>query len=184
MSRKKSNSPASELRALSRQKRTLLDAFMPQSDADDRSTAIVLGAGLEAEIEDELKRRMVDLEVADIEGLFGEGSPLGDFAAKIKIGFAFGVFGPRTRNDLNLIRQIRNAFAHARRPITFTTPEIAKTCSRLETPDRFPNEFPLIAPHASEMRRRFELSAHMLSLSLTFRDMPIAIEEFVLHPLD
>lgn len=181
----KSNSTSSKLRDLSRQGLTLSELFIPRPDRDDRSCAIVLGAALDAELEEQIQSRMVELEAAEIKGLFGEGSPLGSFAAKVKIGYAFGVFGPRTRSDLDLIRQIRNAFAHARRPITFDTSEVARTCLQLETPDRFPNELPPSAENAPEMRRRFEHAGEMLRFAFIFRDHPdAATVKHILHPLD
>lgn len=35
-----------------------------------------------------------------------------DFSAKIKVGYAFELYGSRTRDDLEAIRAIRNLFAH------------------------------------------------------------------------
>jgi hypothetical protein len=53
------------------------------------------------------------------------------FYAKVLLGFALGLFGEAARNDLTVIKNIRNAFAHAPRPINFETMEIAFACQKL-----------------------------------------------------
>ena len=50
--------------------------------------------------------------------------PLSDFSAKIKFGYVMGIYGKNTKNDLDAIREIRNAFAHSLQPISFKTKEV------------------------------------------------------------
>jgi hypothetical protein len=50
------------------------------------------------------------------------------------VGFALGIIGTQIRADLNCVRDIRNAFAHARRAIRFDTPEVAAACESLRNP--------------------------------------------------
>jgi len=40
--------------------------------------------------------------------LFDFEGPLGTFSAKIAIAYALGIFGPKTKHDLDLIRRLRN----------------------------------------------------------------------------
>jgi hypothetical protein len=63
--------------------------------------------------------------------VFENNGPLSTFDAKILIADCLGMFGPDTRNNLNLIKEIRNTFAHARVPITFSSPEIQDACEAL-----------------------------------------------------
>jgi hypothetical protein len=66
----------------------------------------------------------------------GADAPLGTLSAKIRLGFALGLYGPRTCADLDIIRSVRNDFAHTAGPILFTDPEIKAKCRRFTTPQR------------------------------------------------
>jgi hypothetical protein len=50
---------------------------------------------------------------------------MGSFFASIELGYALGLYGNLLRDDLHTIRTIRNAFAHAMKPLTFDTPQVA-----------------------------------------------------------
>lgn len=120
------------LKALIRKKRTLRDYFSLQYEGD-RAFAIVSSSILEDNLEFAILSRFVDLSQRDIDYLFKGDAPLATFSAKIKIAFALGVFNVDVRADLNCIRDIRNAFAHARRSIDFNTLEIAAACEHLKS---------------------------------------------------
>jgi hypothetical protein len=64
---------------------------------------------------------------ADDAKLFGYDSPMGTF----RIASAIGIIGPATKNDLNLVKAIRNTFAHSKIPMNFETPEIAAAANLL-----------------------------------------------------
>jgi hypothetical protein len=68
------------------------------------------------------------------EELFGMNGPMGTFDLKVKMANALKIFGPETDANLNLIRVIRNAFAHATIPITFKTSAIIAICECLVVP--------------------------------------------------
>jgi hypothetical protein len=70
-----------------------------------------------------------------VKELFEYRGTLGSFGAKIDIGYAFKLFGPKTKKDLNIIRSLRNQFAHSRMPILFTTLVVKKCCDQLTYPD-------------------------------------------------
>ena len=44
------------------------------------------------------------------------------------------IIGPITYSDLNLIKELRNQFAHSRRPFDFQTPEVVAVCNQLKVP--------------------------------------------------
>jgi hypothetical protein len=67
--------------------------------------------------------------------LFGLDGPLGRFQAKIELGYAFDLFGPKTYHDLGLIRLMRNQFAHSRVPLRFDTPVVHDVCKHLQLAD-------------------------------------------------
>lgn len=101
----------------------------------DRAAAIILAAQVESALRAVILSRMVPFSEKDEADLFGPPGPLCTFSGKIKIAFGLGAYGPDTRVDLETIREIRNAFAHARKPIKFETPEIAEKCAKLRAPD-------------------------------------------------
>lgn len=61
--------------------------------------------------------------------------PLGTFSAKIAVAYAMSAIGPIFRNDLDLIRILRNGFAHSKKSIKFDDAETAAVCAKLKTPD-------------------------------------------------
>jgi hypothetical protein len=98
----------------------------------DRGAAVVLGSLVERALEKLLRDKM---RPDGTSSLFKYGGPLADFSSRIQIGYALQLFGPETRKDLNIIRHLRNQFAHSRRPIRFTTPVVKDCCAQLSYPD-------------------------------------------------
>jgi hypothetical protein len=66
--------------------------------------------------------------------LVGEYGPLGSFGAKIIAGHAFGLYDDITLRNLNKIRDIRNVFAHSKKPLTFNEQEIIKHLNTISMP--------------------------------------------------
>jgi hypothetical protein len=95
----------------------------------DRGAAILLATNVENALENAIARL---LNITPGKGeLFGFNAPIGSFANKIIIGQAIGIYGPETRQNLDIIRVIRNAFAHAKRPIRFGDEELYTLCTFL-----------------------------------------------------
>lgn len=138
----------SSIRDISRQPPRLSELFFgsdsPSVDAD-RATAIVKAADLESALEGAMAYKMVALSRRRYENLFTkELAPLRNFSSKIAVAHAFDIIGNRTHQDLTCIRLVRNAFAHARRPISFQTPEVEEECSKLnciEKADDYKSKF-------------------------------------------
>jgi DNA-binding MltR family transcriptional regulator len=59
-----------------------------------------------------------------INNLFQNRGPLSDFNSKIMIAEAFGYINKNFADELHVMRQIRNTFAHAKIPLTFATEAI------------------------------------------------------------
>ena len=57
-------------------------------------------------------------------------------APKIDLGFAIGLFGKETSDDLHRVRIIRNRFAHGVGISSFYHDSIAKFCAQFTTPKR------------------------------------------------
>jgi hypothetical protein len=72
--------------------------------------------------------------------LFDFTGPLSSWGAKTIVGYAFNLFGPETRDDLDLIRLLQNEFAHSRKSFGFATPQVAAVCAELKSPE-WPGSF-------------------------------------------
>jgi hypothetical protein len=128
MAKKRSEKP---LPRTSEHRKELLDQV---TNGDDRTCAIVATAFLEDVLTDLLKKRFIhsiNVKVLDlpttkdrtkqkeydkweeiVKDLFDPERPLGTFRSKIDMCLALSMIGTSMHRDLDLIRQIRNRFAH------------------------------------------------------------------------
>jgi hypothetical protein len=106
----------------------------------DRALVLISGSfieqGLESVIELATVREYDEQSARD--DLFGRERPgaINGFYGKIILGHALGAYTKSFKEDLDRIRHIRNAFAHARGEISFHTQEIADAC-HFNTTDYF-----------------------------------------------
>jgi hypothetical protein len=91
-------------------------------------------------------------------------APLASFHAKIVMGYALGIYGEVTREDLRRIKLIRNAFAHSPRAITFETPDVKEQCLALSYVSRIQTAVTL-RPY-SDPRGKFLDTARLLLIDL------------------
>jgi hypothetical protein len=124
-----------------------------------RATVLMLCAVLETCLTIFLRDRMrPSLNSDDDRRLFDSGGSLRDLSAKTIIGYAFNFFGPETKHDIDLIRLLRNEFAHSRRAFGFSTPQVTEFCTHLRSPD-WPG---VIIPHSYLNSARHEdLSSYL-----------------------
>ena len=62
------------------------------------------------------------------------GSSLGSFYSKIELSFAMGLISDDEYHDLQIVRKIRNQFAHSFGKLHFSSDEIAKEIKKLNIP--------------------------------------------------
>jgi hypothetical protein len=106
------------------------------SETNDRGAAIIISTNLENVLQAALENRLqVGPKRPD---LFRFSGPLGTFDNKIKMGEALKIFGSQTKKSLMMIKDIRNAFAHAKIPIGFTNPAVLAACRYLMIPQLLP----------------------------------------------
>lgn len=146
----------------------------------DRSVGIIAATFLESRLELALKSRLTDRprlprtkkrksgeEEKQHTSLFNilfdnyDSSPLGTFSAKIKMGLAIGLFGLKTYSDLEIIREIRNIFAHQKDKRTFHTPQIRDLCELLWLPKNVMQSKNQEPP--SEPRRQYLHAVNMIN---------------------
>jgi hypothetical protein len=112
----------------------------------DRAVAILFGTLTERNLESLLKKSFRDdLNSDDRSALFGFDGAVGTFSSKIFLAYGLKILGPKTRRELDLIRHLRNGFAHSPIPLEFTTSEVRAVC----------NEFKLVEHWSAAIPRRY-----------------------------
>jgi DNA-binding MltR family transcriptional regulator len=106
--------------------RTFARLFRVESD---RAAAILGATYVEAIVEDVLRACL--LEHRDVDAMFDRFGPFSSFATKTAMLFAIGEINETTRRDLDLIRKIRNEFAHTFAESDFEEAKIARWCGEL-----------------------------------------------------
>jgi DNA-binding MltR family transcriptional regulator len=115
---------------------TLLDLPMMEVEFYGESgRAVILLSATLADLALEVALKRLFRNHNSTHDLFDHESPLGSFSSRIKIAFALNLFDKKTNHDLELIRRLRNGFAHDRRHLTFATPQVADMCKHLILPD-------------------------------------------------
>jgi hypothetical protein len=114
---------------------TELDAIIAEIDAGpDRATAILSSIQDQDALGTLIRGALKRDDDATMKELEGQGCPFGSFYSMIILGYAMGLIDADEKKTLNIIRDVRNAFAHARKPISFRTPEVISECKKLENP--------------------------------------------------
>jgi hypothetical protein len=118
-------------------------------DASDRAVAIVAGSFLEELLTEILNNFLVEVEnQQDSMSIFSGNDILSSFSSKIKMSFRLGLISKDEHRVLNVIRQIRNNFAHELHDVSFSTQSISDRCKSIETPLKL--VCPQIIPFASK----------------------------------
>lgn len=106
----------------------MVGAFHKESD---RGAAILAGSFLEHYLGLFLRSKILDEKIAD--KLFDAMGPLASFSQRIAIAYAFGFIDKQQHADLDLIRKIRNHFAHNPLNGTFSDNEVKTKVTALTT---------------------------------------------------
>jgi hypothetical protein len=105
-----------------RQIQAIADEIEKQTD---RGAAIVPASLLDNMLENLIAARLIVQSSKRRKALFRQYAPLHSFSAKIELGFALGLFNNERRESLELIREVRNKFAHNLEATSFDHSEIA-----------------------------------------------------------
>ncbi|QAU47215.1 hypothetical protein [Bradyrhizobium guangzhouense] len=131
----------SKLRTLSRQQGSMEDfaEFNKQirSEENDRGAALLAVTNADMALTQVIYNVLRPDDVAK-DRLEQEGGPLQSFGQRITMGRVLGIYGSDTQHNLDLLRHIRNAFAHAHIPITFQTKEVVDAISLFKNLPLFP----------------------------------------------
>jgi DNA-binding MltR family transcriptional regulator len=89
----------------------------------DRGFALIAAAWIDDSLQGVIRSRFIDDQVTADELLVGD-SPLVTFSAKTKLLYCMGVITKVEKQNLDIIRSIRNLFAHQRGNVSFRTAKI------------------------------------------------------------
>jgi DNA-binding MltR family transcriptional regulator len=115
-----SNDPRSRITTPLDSQMTLFPAMRQETD---RAAGVLAAAYLERYLADLFRVRLrKDVD----ESMFQYRGPLGDFSGKINLAHALGWISSDVKNDLHVLRDIRNDFAHdPSHQLTFNDPSIS-----------------------------------------------------------
>ena len=110
-----------------------MDSFFEELRGDsDRACSLVTAAALSDLLQKLLGAHFIRLTQEEQNHIFFEQhASLGDFASRIEISYACGLISKKERDSLNVIRRIRNQFAHTVAQINFSNEIIRKECDKL-----------------------------------------------------
>jgi hypothetical protein len=162
-----------------------------EAEKNDRGAALMLAANVELALTSIVRRTLV-IKKGEDKRLFRFEAPLGSFEAKIRIGYALDIFGPETKSNLDLIKALRNVFAHAVIPLGFNTPQVKDVCDLLVMPDILPprainsktGKPVTFLPTDATPRIRFQRVCEATGHNLFVWDWPISRESRSRQPKD
>ena len=106
-----------------------LEEFQKESD---RGAALVGAALIDHKLADTLRALMVKSKIVN-ELMDSASAPLGTLSARIKLAFALGLIDAHELNECEIIRKVRNEFAHAVHGLSFADNKVSALCDRLES---------------------------------------------------
>lgn len=103
----------------------------------DRAAVILASSQLDDLLANAIALRMgeaMDIMVLDVERIFRPSGPLGSFSARAEVANLFGIIENETYEQLTILREMRNACAHSKHPITFKDPLLRNVAVNLFAP--------------------------------------------------
>lgn len=150
------------MKNLESEERELSEFFAELAKESDLGAALVAASLLDEQLHDILRAFLATVSVSD-DLLAGFNAPLGTFSARIAAAYSLGLIQENEYRELNLIRRIRNEFAHRWKDVSFETEKIAHLCSEL--PWLGPAEF----EEGASTRSRFSFAVSILLVDLMWR---------------
>ena len=110
---------------------TTLEALETDSD---RGAAIVAASFVEDMLAVKIRHLMRDDKAAHspLNEFFRSSGPLGSFSAKIQFGFLMRLYGVKVSKELDIIKNVRNKFAHQVEHTTFKDQAIKDLTANLK----------------------------------------------------
>jgi DNA-binding MltR family transcriptional regulator len=122
--------------------REAIDAYFKELESEsDRAVALIASSLVDHALVDLIRTKLIELTEPEVDDLFYERhSTLGTFSNRIDVAYALGLIDKSEYDDLNIIRRIRNTFAHAVKYISFKHDLISAECQKMsnKTHSKFP----------------------------------------------
>lgn len=128
-------------------------------NTSERNAVLIAGAAFDTQLERLLKKYLI--QDSPVSNKIAESSV---FASKINLCFSLGILTEDERHDLNLLRDIRNAFAHNIFGCDFNNIQVMAAISNL----RFPKKATALLDNMP-LRMRFNIGMIILDGSLKDR---------------
>ena len=97
----------------------------------DRGLALYATAHIDTELEKLLKKKLIGSE-KHVKEILSFNGPLGTFSSKVKLSYSLGLIDKVMMDDINILRKIRNEFAHSDEAISFNTQNMKDLCDNLQ----------------------------------------------------
>ena len=123
----------------------------------DRGSALIAAAWADDALEASLRCFFLP-DKAILDQVFQPEGSLGTFSGRTKLAYLLGIITPSLRSDLEIIRGIRNDFAHVRQPMRFTDQTVKDRCNSLIAASAFEDGTGRII---RSPRQRFLVSAYL-----------------------
>lgn len=129
--------------------------FREAMNADsDLVTAIIQAIEIDFIIEQQIISKLSRQDEDTVELLSKDNGALATFFSKIVLGYALGLYDKEVMEYMNIIRRIRNAFAHSRKDISFATPQIRAELASVKI------------PQDSELRRSVDIVKRLVATDM------------------
>lgn len=141
----------------------------------DRGCALILSANLDNRLGELLRNLCVKEPPKSQTDLFSKPSFPSTFSSRIDMCYALGQIGEEEYRDMNLIRKIRNEFAHHEDDLSFETPNIRQRCFDFGLLKEMEDDYSSPEYQTPEPRDRFQLLVASLCILIDHRSK-IALE--------
>src|SRR5262249_55456349 len=154
----------------------------------DRGTALIAVAWVDDSLEACLRAFFRDEKNAGdrhqriVDALLQSDGPLGSFASRIKLAYLLGIITVSLYSDLEIMRKIRNSFAHGRQTVRFSDQSIKDRCKSLSAAQAFQRG---AGQSIRSPRQKFLISAFFATeslLSYAKHAKPVKTAIFDLYP--
>jgi mannitol operon repressor len=148
-----------------------LNSFVSELELEtDRGLPLVGAALIDERLQETLRSFFCECRASS--KLLDEGdAPLGTLSARAHACYALGLIDDFEFSEIELIRKVRNEFAHAKHGVSFRTEKVMGLCSTLRS------DLPEGAGHpTSDPRFRFTNAVICLTLRLYYRPDWVAAE--------
>jgi hypothetical protein len=106
------------------------------SDESDRARVIVVACWIEEFLKVKLMNEFSKGNAGARKTLFSNNGPFATFSAKINAAFCAGWIDSDVYHDIQVIRKLRNTFAHSYNPVSFDEGETRNLIQSLKVPHR------------------------------------------------